>query len=152
LDARATDHLVAVGETLAKTLRVSRDEIMAFARMSHDMNLLHGDTRAAQRARFGEIIASGQHTVAILMGMIATYFSRHDDGVMREMCCLEMNFDFKGPVFADQAVTLQWKVASTEWNVKLEGVVARLDGQVGVATCRPALVARGSILVKEAVA
>jgi acyl dehydratase len=46
-------------------VRVSRDEIVAFARMSHDENPLHTDAQVAQRARFGEIIASGQHTASI---------------------------------------------------------------------------------------
>ena len=149
MDTRATEHVIAVGETIAKTLRVSREEIIAFATMSHDENPLHTDTQVAQRARFGEIIASGQHTAAILMGMLATHFSRQDDGVKREMLCLNMNFAFKGPVFADQDVTLQWKVATVQWNSKLQGVLAHLDGSAGVSPDRPLVVARGTILVKE---
>ncbi|HJV62413.1 MAG TPA: MaoC family dehydratase [Albitalea sp.] len=152
MDARATDHLVAVGETLARTVRVSRDEIVAFARMSHDANPLHTDIQAAQRARFGELIASGQHTAAILMGLLATHFSRADDGLRREMLCLNMNFAFKGPVFADQDLDLAWKVASAQWNGKLQGVLAHLDGSASVTRGKPAVVARGTILVKEGVA
>jgi acyl dehydratase len=128
---------------------VSREEIVAFARMSHDANPLHTDKLVAQRARFGEIIASGQHTAAMLMGMLATHFSRSDDGVRREMLCLNMNFAFKGPVFADQDVTLRWKVASVQWNGKLQGVLAHLDGRAGVTEGKPAVVARGTILLKE---
>ncbi|HUG24732.1 MaoC family dehydratase [Piscinibacter sp.] len=149
MDARATEHLIAAGETVSKTVRVSREEIIAFARMSHDANPLHTDIQVAQRARFGEIIASGQHTAAILMGMLATHFSRSDDGVRREMLCLNMNFAFKGPVFAEQDVTLQWKVATVQWNGKLQGLLAHLDGAASVSHGRPAVVARGTILVKE---
>jgi acyl dehydratase len=150
VDQRATDHLVSAGETTAKTVRLSRDEIVAFARMSHDANPLHIDAQAAQRARFGEIIASGQHTAAMLMGLLATHYSRSDDGVQREMLCLNMNFAFKGPVFADQDVTLFWKVATAQWNGKLQGVLAHLDGHASVTAGKPAVVARGTILVKEA--
>ena len=149
MDTRATEHVIAVGETISKTLRVSREEIIAFAKMSHDENPLHTDNQVAQRARFGEIIASGQHTAAILMGMLATHYSRRDDGVRREMLCLNMNFAFKGPVFADQEVVLQWKVAQAQWNTKLQGVLAHLDGSAHVSVARPLVVGRGTILVKE---
>lgn len=149
MDQRATDHLIAAGETSAKTVRISRDEILAFARMSHDANPLHTDALAAQRARFGEIIASGQHTASMLMGMLATHYSRSDDGVKREMLCLNMNFAFKGPVFADQDITLVWKVATAQWNSKLQGVLGHLDGHASVTAGKPAVVARGTILVKE---
>ncbi|HEV7913534.1 MAG TPA: MaoC family dehydratase [Albitalea sp.] len=149
MDTRATERLVRGGETVAKTVRVSRDEIVAFARMSHDANPLHTDRQAAQRARFGEIIASGQHTAAILMGMLATHFSRSDDGVAREMLCLNMNFAFKEPVFADQDVLLQWRVVNVQWNNKLHGVLVHLDGNASVAHAKPAVVARGTLLVKE---
>lgn len=149
MDTRATEHLIGVGETTSKAVRLSRDEIIAFARMSHDANPLHSDMQAAQRARFGEIIASGQHTAAMLMGLLATHYSRSDDGVKREMLCLNMNFAFKGPVFADQDVTLQWKVSAAQWNSKLHGVLAHLDGHASVSPGKPAVVARGTILVKE---
>jgi len=140
--------LIGPSETLAQTVRLSREEIIAFAHMSHDRNPLHTDTRAAQRARFGELIASGQHSAAMLMGMLATHFSRSDDGVRREMLCLNMNFAFKGPVFADQDVSLQWKVASVQWHAKLQGALAHLDGHAAVAH-KQVVVARGTILVKE---
>jgi acyl dehydratase len=149
MGARTTDPVIAAGETLTKTVHISRQEIVAFAQMSHDENPLHSDSPAAQRGRFGEIIASGQHTVAILMGMLATYFSRQDDGVRREMLCLNMNFSFKGPVFAERDVTLQWKVSNVEWNGKLRGLLAHLDGSATTAEGKLAVVGRGTILVKE---
>jgi acyl dehydratase len=152
VDTRATDHLIFLGETIAKSVRVSREEIVAFARMSHDANPLHHDTQAAQRAHFGEIIASGQHTSAMLMGMLASHYSRSDDGVRREMLCLNMNFAFKGPVFAGQEIRLAWKVNNTQWNGKLHGVLAHLDGSASVVHGKPAVIARGTVLVKEAAA
>ena len=152
MDPRLNDRVIQLGETIAKTVRVPRDEIAAFAQMSHDENPLHIDARAAQRARFGEVIASGQHTAAILMGMLATHFSRSDDGVRREVLCLNMNFAFKRPVFADQDVMLVWKVSSAQWKVRLHGVLAHLDGIASVAHGTPAVIARGTILVKEAIA
>ena len=139
--------LVVVGERLQRVVRYSRDDIAAFARLSGDENPLHCDTRLAERARFGEIIASGQQTSALLMGMLATHYSRDDDGVRRERLCLNMNFAFKHPVFADQDLLLQWRVSDLEAKEKLGGVLVHLDGTASVAG-RPAVIARGTILVK----
>ena len=144
------DRLIRVGEKLSRTLRYSRDDIAAFARLSSDQNPLHHDAVVAQRARFGEIIASGEQTAAILMGMLATHFSRHDDGVRREMLTLNMNFAFKSPIFAEREVTLSWQVANVQWSGRLKGWLAHLDGSAGIAHQPPAIVARGTIIVTEA--
>jgi len=144
------DRLIRVGEKLSRTLRYSRDDIAAFARLSNDQNPLHHDAVVAQRARFGEIIASGEQTAAILMGMLATHFSRRDDGVRREMLTLNMNFAFKSPIFAEREVTLGWQVSTVQWSGRLKGWLAHLDGCAGTAHQPPAIVARGTIIVTEA--
>jgi acyl dehydratase len=144
------DRLIRVGEKIGRTLRYTRDDIAGFARLSNDQNPLHHDALAAQRARFGEIIASGEQTAAILMGMLATHFSRHDDGVWREVLTLNMNFAFKSPIFAEREVTLGWQVANVQWSGKLKGWLAHLDGSAGIAHQPPAIVARGTIIVTEA--
>jgi acyl dehydratase len=142
--------LVRVGETFGESVRYSREDIEAFARVTRDDNPLHHDKLAAQRSRFGEIIASGQQTAAIMMGILATYFSRQDDGVRREMVCLNFNVSFKEPLFAEQPIALSWKVSTVQWNQKLGGVVAHLDGTASPPHGRPAVIARGTILVKHA--
>ena len=151
MDKPLDTRLIAVGEKVTRRMRYSRDDIAQFARMSLDENPLHLDSMVAQRARFGEIVASGQQTSAILMGMLATHYSRSDDGVPRQMICLNMNFAFKAPVFAEQEIVLQWKVSSVTANVKLKGFVGLLDGHASVARGKPAVVARGTILVSTPV-
>ncbi len=141
--------LVALNETVSRVVRLSRADIAAFAQLSGDANPLHSDAVIAARARFGEVIASGQHTSALLLGLLATHYSRSDDVLRREMLCLNVNFAFKHPVFADQDITLRWRVVSFEWKDKLGGFVVQLDGTAGVLHSPPALVARGTILVKE---
>ncbi|MDE2298337.1 MAG: MaoC family dehydratase [Burkholderiales bacterium] len=143
----AHERLAGVGEKVTKTVRFSRHDIATFARMSLDDNPLHRDVQLAQRARFGEIIASGQQSAAVLMGVLATHFTRCDDGVARQMLCLNMNFAFKRPLFADQDIQLEWTVAGVEWSTKLQGIVAHLDGRAGVEHASPAVVARGTILL-----
>ena len=139
--------LITVDELISHTLRYSNVDIADFARMSLDRNPLHLDKQRAQRARFGEIIASGQQTAAALMGMLATHFSRTDDGVPREMLCLNMNFAFKAPVFAAQDLQLRWRVTNIEPSAKLGGLIGHLDGSASVVRGKPAVVARGTILV-----
>lgn len=149
-DAVQQHALIAVGEEVERTLRYSVEDIAAFARMTFDDNPLHVDRQAAERGRFGRIIASGQQTSAILMGMLATHFSRSDDGVARQMLCLNMNFAFKAPLFAAQDVRLRWRVSAAAWNSTLSGMLAHLDGQAWVQAGAPAVIARGTILVSEA--
>jgi len=140
--------LVVVGERITRTIRYSREDIAHFARLTFDYNPLHYDAQAAGRAQFGEIIAPGQQTSAIMMGLVATYFSRDDDGLKRQMLCLNFNFAYKLPVFAEQDLVLGWTVASVEWNSKLGGQLAHLDGVAEVVPERPSVIARGTILVK----
>ncbi len=142
--------LVCIGETINKIVRLTREDIELFVKMSHDENPLHTDPEAAQRTQFGQIIASGQHTAAILMGFMASHFSRQTGSLKREMLCLNTNFAFKAPVFAEQDMSLVWRVQATQGNVKLGGVVVQLDGQASATTGSLAVVARGTILVKEA--
>ena len=139
---------ISVGESFTRTLRYSRDEIADFARLSGDSNPLHTNSLSAQRARFGEIIASGQQTAAQMMGLVASHFSRSDDGIVREMLCLNFNFAFKRPVFAEQEIRLSWEVGSMEWNSRLNGWVGLVDGaaRVGGKVC---VVGRGTVLVKR---
>lgn len=147
--AAARGALIAAGEIVAQTVTVTRDAIIAFSRASLDTNPLHVDDEAALRAGFPTIIASGQHTAALLMGLLATHFSRSDDGVAREMLCLNMNFSFKEPVFAERDLSLHWRVTHVEWKTRLGGMLAQLDGSASQRGSSIAVVARGTILVKS---
>ncbi len=145
--AKFDARLITINELISGGTRYSHEDIANFARMSLDHNPLHLDARQAQRARFGEIIASGQQTAAVLMGLLATHFSRDSDGVPREMLCLNMNFAFKAPVFAGQELQLRWRVTNIEPSSKLGGLIGHLDGGASVVRGKPAVVARGTILV-----
>lgn len=146
----ALEAIVAVnqGERCAREVRFSRETIAAFAQLSGDSNPLHHDVQAAQRARHGEIIASGQQVMALLMGLAASHFSRPGDGFARELLCLNTNFAFKLPVFADQTLELGWLVSQVEWHAGLGGWLAHCDGRAAVRHAKPAVVARGTFLVK----
>lgn len=144
--------LIRVGESCERAVRFSREDIAAFARLTGDANPLHHDTRAARRARHGDIIASGQQTTAQMMGLVASHFSRSDDGLSRELLCLNFNFAFKAPVFAGQDLLLRWRVASVEWNATLDGWLGQLDGRAGPREGPPCVIGRGTLLVKDGAA
>ncbi|WP_422010124.1 MaoC family dehydratase [Roseateles sp.] len=140
--------LIQVGETCERIVRFTREDIATFARLTGDTNPLHHDVQAAQRARHGEIIASGQQTTAQMIGLVASHFSRSDDGQQRELLCLNFNFAFKAPVFAEQELVLRWHVATVEWSASLGGWLAHVDGRATVRNAHPCVVGRGTLLLK----
>lgn len=141
--------LVAVGETCSKPIRLTREDIALFARLTGDTNPLHHDALAAQRARHGEIIAAGQHTTALMIGLASSHFSRPGQAFQRELLCLNFNFSFKAPVFAEQHVEMSWRVATVEWQQRLGGMLVQVDGRAAVPQSAPAVVGRGTLLIKS---
>lgn len=141
--------IVKVGETFMRTVRFTEKDIAAFAAACLDSNPLHRDAGEAAESRYGEVIASGPHTASMLMGLAASHFSRRDDGIKRQMVCLNFNFAYKAPVHANEDVMLHWVVASVEWNRKLEGYMVMVDGAASTERCGVAVVSQGTLLVKE---
>lgn len=148
-DEASTAALVRVGERIEHVARYSREEISRFATLTLDLNPVHHDREAALRAGLSDVIASGQHTSALMSGLAATYFSRGDDGVARNMLCLHFNFAYREPIFAESDVAMCWVVSGTEWNAGLDGVIAQLEGKATVADAL-AVIARGTVLVRRA--
>ena len=140
--------LVRVGERIDHAARYTRDEIARFAALTHDRNPVHHDREAARRSGLRDVIASGQHTSALMSGLAASYFSR-EDGIARSMLCLHFNFAYREPILAGSDVSMRWVVSSTEWNASLDGVIAQLEGKATVADAL-AVIARGTVLVRRA--
>ncbi len=149
VDESAIAALVRVGERIEHVARFTREEISRFALLTLDSNPVHHDREAARQAGLSDVIASGQHTSALMSGLAATYFSRADDGVARSMLCLNFNFAYREPIFAESDVTMRWVVASTEWNTSLDGVIAQIEGNAAIANAL-AVIARGTVLVRRA--
>ncbi len=139
---------IRVGEHFDRRLRYSVTQIADFARLSGDVNPLHHDPGAGRAAGFAGVIASGQQSAALMMGMVASHFSRRDGGVQREMLCLNFNFAFKAPIVAEADVHMRWLVSAVEFNRRLGGWVGNLNGSAfsGGTDC---VVGRGTVLVKH---
>jgi len=62
----------AVGEVLKPSarIRVEKDEIIAFAK-KYDPQPFHLDDEAARKSIFGRLVASGWHTAAMTMSLVA---------------------------------------------------------------------------------
>lgn len=140
--------LIGVGETFSRTLRYSAQQIIEFARLSLDTNPLHQDAAAARQASYDGIIASGQQSAALMMGLVASHFSRNDDGCARDMLCLNFNFAFKAPIHAEVDVELRWSVAAVSFNPRLDGWIGQLNG-TAVSEGVDCVVSRGTVLVKH---
>ncbi len=141
--------LIRVGETFGRTVRYSAQQIIDFARLSGDTNPLHLDDAAAHQAGYGGIIASGQQSSALMMGLVASHFSRADDGHARDMLCLNFNFAFKAPIHADTDVDLRWAVTLVEFNPRLDGWIGHLNGHARCDGGTDCVIARGTVLVKH---
>ncbi len=139
---------IRVGDTVSAKVHFSLADIAAFAAACHDRNPLHRDENVASNSRFGAVIASCSHAPSMLMGLAASYFSRSDDGIKREMVGLNYNFSFKAPVYADEDIELGWRVVSVDWHAKLQGFLAQIEGLARTDRSGESLVARGTILVK----
>ena len=148
-DAPATQG-VRVGDRCSRQVRYSREDIATFARLSGNSNPLHHDLQVAQRARHGEIIASGEQTSAQLIGLASSHFSNPAQGRSCEVLCLNFNFAFKAPVFAEQLLALGWRVSAVEPHARLGGLLVQLDGQAAVPGAAPAVIGRGTLLIRPA--
>jgi len=138
---------VVAGQTCHRRLKFSRESIAEFARVTGDANPLHFDAQAAARSHHGRIIASGQQTTSQMIGLAATHFARQCADYSREVLCLNFNFAFKAPVFADEVLDLSWTVTAVQWQARLAGWLAHADGRAQAGT-RLCVVARGTLLVK----
>jgi len=66
---------VEVGFSFEKTIKLTEEEISAFAKLSGDFNPLHYNEEVAKTSRFGGIITSGPQSSALFIGTIATYLA-----------------------------------------------------------------------------
>jgi acyl dehydratase len=118
--------------------------VSEFAKAAGDYNPIHHDTEFAAKTRFKKLIASGTHMTSLLMGLSASYFSKHGSTVG-----LEFWQRFKRPVFADETIKLEWLVVKVTPNKKLNGDVIELRGRIIGSDGQTAVGAKGRVLVTD---
>jgi len=133
---------ILVGERITSQMMLSLEEIATFARLSGDLNPLHYDEEYAQQTRFGGVIVSGPQLTSLMMGLIATYFSRDT-----AMLGLEFTFHFRKALKAGEAVNMEWEIVAAEPKASLQGVIVSLDGKAINAQEQIVLTSKGKVLV-----
>jgi len=133
---------IRVGEQITSQIMLSLEEIATFARLSGDLNPLHYDKEYAQQTRFGGVIVSGPQLTSLMMGLIATYFSRDT-----AMLGLEFTFHFRKALKAGEMVTMEWEIITAEPKTSLQGVIVSLDGKATNDQGQIVLTGKGKVLV-----
>ena len=128
----------AVGEGFSRTLVFDEASVRRIASEIGDTNPLHHDAAFARGTRFGGLIASGGHTVAVMLGPIADWTSERG-GAMG----LEFGFRLRRAVHVGARLELNWWIDAITPKDSLKGylldMVGTLSGPEGVAveaTCR----------------
>ena len=123
-----------IGETFGRRLRLSEDEIRAFASSVHDFNPLHHDHAIARAAGYPGLIASGTQVGSHLMALTASHFAQPlDDGTPRNGLGMGFDIRFRAVVLADEDVDLHWTVTSVERKDRLAGWITLLEGEARAA-------------------
>ena len=115
--------MITIGETARKSVTLDEAAIRSFAASCGDMNPLHHDAEYARGTRFGGLIASGPHYLALLMGLMATHYTAHGPQVG-----IDFSTQFRRPVRPGDTIELKWVVTAIE--PKEKGDVVTLDGSI----------------------
>jgi 3-hydroxybutyryl-CoA dehydratase len=121
-----------VGYRFSRVHRFDPAQVSAFAHAAGDTNPIHHDAHAAARTRFGKTIASGTHTTALLLGLVASHLSG-----LGQVLGVKFSTELLRPVFADEEVQLEWEVVAIQPHPK-GGYFLDLTGWIrgGEGDCR----------------
>ncbi|MGB3727758.1 MAG: MaoC/PaaZ C-terminal domain-containing protein, partial [Thermodesulfobacteriota bacterium] len=106
-------------------IKLSKEEISTFAKLSGDMNPLHHDEEVAKASRFGSIIASGPQSSALFMGTIATNLAPGYIGLG-----MEIQGQFKAPIKPKIELQIRWVVTNVIPKAKLKGYIVTCKGGI----------------------
>ena len=114
---------LSIGSTAVRSKTISEADIRAFATISEDFNPLHHDPEYAKGSRYGGLIACGPHYASLLMGLMATEFSKHGT-----MVGIDFTLSFTRPVRPGDKIDLKWIVTQIE--PKSKGNIVTCQGTV----------------------
>jgi acyl dehydratase len=101
---------------------IDTGDVTRFATLSGDLNPLHLDAAFARATRFGELIASGQHLIGLLLGVLPTRLPPTTLG-------LNCAFRFARAARVGDTLSIAWVVRDREPKPRLKGIVVSLDGR-----------------------
>lgn len=131
-------------ERFSSEVTLSPATVVEFANAAGDNNPIHHDAEFAATTRFGRPTASGPHTTALLLALTASHFSKTG-----AMLGLEFWVRFRGPIYADETIRLEWMVIKVTANEKLQGEVVELRGRIKGQDGKTSLGAKGRVLLTD---
>jgi acyl dehydratase len=114
---------LCAGGRFSREFLLTADSIRQFAGFIGDTNPLHQTPSA--NARFGEIIASGAHTLSLMLAAVADHLSKLGPNVG-----LAASVRMRRPVRAGDRVQVEWEITDIVGNPKLKGWVVTLAGRL----------------------
>ena len=133
---------LTIGQKARRSLRLTRAEVDAYARITGDYNPLHFDERFAAATQFGRLVVHGGLTAGILNALVAENLPGPGSVFMSQ------SLKYVAPVFIGDTITGEVEVLSVHARkpvTQLRATVTREDGQLvlegecWVFTLRPAL-------------
>ena len=133
---------LTIGQKARRSLRLTRAEVDAYARITGDYNPLHFDERFAAATQFGRLVVHGGLTAGILNALVA------EDLPGPGSVFMSQSLKYVAPVFIGDTITGEVEVLSVHARkpvTQLRATVTREDGQLvlegecWVFTLRPAL-------------
>lgn len=90
-----------IGQSYAMSRAFTRQDVMDFAKLSHDFNPLHMDAEYARSTRFGQLIVPGILTASLFSAIIGTRFPGEGSVYLNQDLC------FWKPVFPEKEVVAE---------------------------------------------
>jgi acyl dehydratase len=109
-----------------------------------DKNPVHHDPDFAAKTRYGQLIASGTHTTALILGLTESHFSKNTS-----MVGLDYWVGFRRPIYANETIKLEWLVVRVTPNIKLRGNIVELRGRILGQDGKTSLGAKGRLLITD---
>ena len=133
-----------VGEVYSQTLTLSLADIATGATALGDTNPIHFDEKAAIKAGYPGIIASGAHTSGLCGGVLTQKFQ--DSGTFMGLDC---SYRFHRAVLPEQLLTIVWRTNRIEFKRSLNGYLVSLSGKMLDSNNNPLLTARMKVLLRD---
>ena len=133
-----------VGDFAVLEVPLTAGDIVRYATLCGDTNPLHHDEAAARASRFGGLIASGAHTIALLTGFCAAFTTSRAPCVGLEFSC-----QLRRAARAGDVLHLRWEVVAVEASEKLGGDLITLRGELRDQGGALLVDASGKVLARE---
>ena len=121
---------IAVGDTATYTRLITNQEVKAFAAISGDHNPLHLDPEYAATTAFGECIAHGMLTGALISAAIAMQLPGPGS------VYLSQNIQFRAPVFLGDTLTVTLEVTGKHGKRPWVTLGCTVESQAGKAVAK----------------